>query len=118
MSILKIWNVRFLIFFNIKGLRFLVQICQDLGLPYENYNAEFMKLKRKQEAEEAKFSDFQNMGDDYLNQDQYAGGGGGGGGMPMQQQAQRFEPPPMESGVNFNSQPTRYDFFWLKKQRG
>ena len=113
MSILKIWNVTFLIFFKIKGLRFLVQICQDLGLPYENYNAEFMKLKRKQEAEEAKFSDFQNMGDEYLNQDEY-----GGGGMQQQQQQQRFDPPPVESGVNLNSQPTRYNFFWLKKQRG
>ena len=37
------------------GLRFLVQICQELGQPYEEFNAQFLRLKRIQEAEENGF---------------------------------------------------------------
>lgn len=64
MSILKIWNVNINIL--IPGLRFLVQICQQMGKPYEEYNAQFSKLKRAQEAEEARFTDF-NQGENYFN---------------------------------------------------
>ena len=85
-------------------LRFLVQICQELGLPYETYNAEYMRLKRKQEAEDAKFSDFQNVGDDYMNgaMGQVQGGPGHGGQMGG------FDPPPMMTGVEMGN-PSRDD---------
>lgn len=52
---------------NLECLRFLVQICQQLNIPYEEYNAQFMRLKRQQEAEEARFGDY-NQGDEYFNQ--------------------------------------------------
>lgn len=81
---------------NTECLRFLVQICQELGLPYENYNAEFMRLKRKQEAEEAKFADFQNMGDEYLNANMENGprrGSQNNGNM----QRGGFDAPPIDS---------------------
>lgn len=34
------------------GLNFLVQLCQELGQPYEEYNAQFIRMRRAQEAEE------------------------------------------------------------------
>lgn len=54
---------------NMECLRFLVQICQELGNPYEEYNAQFLRLKRIQEAQEARFTDF-NAGEGYFNQEQ------------------------------------------------
>lgn len=84
---------------NMECLRFLVQICQELGLPYESYNAEYMRLKRKQEAEDAKFSDFQNVGDDYMN-------GAMGQAPPEQKMNGGFEAPPLMAGVDLGG-PTR-----------
>jgi len=91
---------------NMECLRFLVQICQELGLPYEQYNAEYMRLKRKQEAEDAKFSDFQNIGDDYMNggMGQAPDPGMGMGGRGQQQPG--FDPPPLMAGVDLGG-PTR-----------
>ena len=97
---------------NMECLRFLVQICQELGLPYEQYNAEYMRQKRKQEAEDAKFSDFQNIGDDYLN-----GGMGQAPDNGMKQGGQGgpgFDAPPMMGGVDLGG-PTRYFFFNIQK---
>lgn len=37
-----------------------------MGKPYEEYNAQFNRLKRAQEAEEARFTDF-NQGENYFN---------------------------------------------------
>ena len=37
---------------NMECLRFLVQICQEQGLPYQEYNQEFMRLKRIQDSEQ------------------------------------------------------------------
>lgn len=38
-----------------------------MGKPYEEYNAQFNRLKRAQEAEEARFTDF-NQGENYFSQ--------------------------------------------------
>lgn len=40
---------------NIECLRFLVQICKDMGLPYDNYAGRLRELERQQEAEQARF---------------------------------------------------------------
>lgn len=55
------------------GLNFLVQICQELGHPYEEYNAQFIRLKRAQEAEEDNGFNFGQGGDQdgYQNQQVY-----------------------------------------------
>jgi len=64
-----------------------------------------MRLKRKQEAEDAKFSDFQNIGDEYLNGGAMAGVGGippdmGGMKQGGQQSGGAFDPPPLMGGVD------------------
>jgi len=72
---------------NIECLKFLVQISKDMGLKYDHYAAHLKKLERQLEAEQARFSDFNN--EDYgaafnqgLDQDEgfgnaqmYVGGG-------------------------------------------
>jgi intraflagellar transport protein 88 len=40
---------------NIECLRFLVQICKELGLKYDNYAAQLKKLERAHEAEQARY---------------------------------------------------------------
>lgn len=50
----------------------MVQICQELDKPYEEYNQQFLKLKRQREAEEARFTDF-NQGDGYFDGNQQGG---------------------------------------------
>ena len=37
-----------------------------MGKPYDEYNAQYVRLKRAQEAEEARFTDF-NQGENYFN---------------------------------------------------
>ena len=56
-----------------KGLNFLVQICQELGHPYEEYNAQFIRLKRAQEAEDDNGFNFGQGGeqDDYQQRQVY-----------------------------------------------
>lgn len=57
----------------IPGLRFLVQICQELGQPYEEYNAQLMRLKRQEEANEDNGFHFRSAGEDngYMQQQAY-----------------------------------------------
>ena len=59
MSILIILNVNFfLAVITLLGLRFLVQLCKDMGLPYDQYAGRLRELERMQEAEQARY-DFQ-----------------------------------------------------------
>ena len=39
----------------ILGLRFLVHLCQDMGLSYEGYAARLRELEREQEAQSAQY---------------------------------------------------------------
>ncbi len=73
-------------------MRFLVQICQELGQPYEEYNAQFMKLKRIQEAEENgfEFRQDQNDNEGYQQQQAYQPQAG----YYQQEQQNPYQPPP------------------------
>ncbi len=37
------------------GLRFLVQLCKELGLPFEEYAGQLRQLERQMEAMEARY---------------------------------------------------------------
>lgn len=41
------------------GLRFLVQICKDMGLKYDHYAAQLRQLERQLEAEQARYTNFE-----------------------------------------------------------
>lgn len=68
------------------GLNFLVQICQELGQPYEEYNAQFIRLKRAQEAEEDAGFNFGQGGENDGYQQQNANVYQPQGGFYQQQQ--------------------------------
>ena len=104
MNILKIWNVIFDVY--VLGLKFLVQICQELGKPYEEYNQEFLKLKRQREAEEARFTDF-NQGDGYFNEDQ-GGYDQGYTPAPAPQRHSQYEAPTNRGGYQVRPQTNGY----------
>lgn len=53
---------------NIECLRFLVQLCKELGLPFEEYAGQLRQLERQLEAVEARYPFNQGF-------DQYGGGG-------------------------------------------
>lgn len=49
----------------------MVQICQELGQPYEEYNAQFLRLKRQQEANEDQGFEFRQEEAEYPQQNIY-----------------------------------------------
>ena len=55
----------------------MVQICQDLGQPYEEYNAQLMRLKRQEEANEDNGFEFRGGEENgYSQQQSYQQQGG------------------------------------------
>jgi hypothetical protein len=83
-------------------LNFLVQICQELGQPYEEYNAQFIRLKRAQEAEEDAGFNFGQGGDGdgYQQQNVYQPQGGF-----YQQQQQDSDPGRYQQAPTNRGQP-------------
>jgi len=55
---------------NIECLRFLVQLCKELGLPFEEYAGQLRQLERQMEALEARYPFQQGGGYGYGDEDQ------------------------------------------------
>lgn len=93
---------------NMECLRFLVQLCQQMGKPYEEYNSEYLRLKRQEEAENARIQGFDLGGDNtyFMGQENNQGnsynpyanqgnsmGNVGNQGNSMGNQGRELEPP-------------------------
>eukprot|EP01017_Pseudomicrothorax_dubius_P027350 TRINITY_DN3139_c0_g1_i5.p1 TRINITY_DN3139_c0_g1~~TRINITY_DN3139_c0_g1_i5.p1 ORF type:complete len:702 (-),score=217.51 TRINITY_DN3139_c0_g1_i5:260-2365(-) len=72
---------------NIECLRFLVQLCKEMGLKYDHYSAQLRKLERAIEAEQARFAEY-----------------GGGNEFDEQQQQDDQQSPEESPNVQFDIQ--------------